>query len=135
MLTFVRYVLVQLASYALDMGGFLLLYRWLEFDPVIANLTGKLGAGFLAFAAHRLFTFRMRGRGDMRWQATRYFALLALNTPLSSAILSMLLWIIPPPTVAKLAADVLCVGITFSLTRIYVFRHASKSPRLPREGL
>jgi putative flippase GtrA len=128
MLTFARYLLVQAASYVLDLGTFLALHELAAIDPVLANACGKVVAGCLAFAAHRAFTFRIRDAADTYWQATRYFSLLAVNTPLSSGVLALLLHVIPAPVLAKFVSDVICVALTFALTQSFVFRrHDSKA--------
>ena len=121
MLTFGRYLLVQTASYVLDLGTFLALHQLAAIDPIAANVCGKVVAGCLAFALHRAFTFRVRGQTDAYWQATRYFSLLAVNTPLSSGVLALLLPVISASVVAKFVSDVICVVLTFALTRSFVF--------------
>jgi len=125
-LTFVRYVLVQLVAYGLDLGTFEALVRYGAVAPVLANLAGKVPAGLFAFVAHRGFTFGVADSGRPHAQALRYFALLLLNAPLSSLILAALLAVVTQVTVAKIAADVLSVGLTFALTRYFVFRERSR---------
>ena len=120
-MTFARYVAVQLAAYAIDMGSFLLLLQFGAWGPVGANVVAKIAAGGFAFFAHRAFTFRVEGRERMAGEALRYGILLALNVPVASALLAVLLFVIPHPAIAKFAADVVCVGLTFLLTRHAVF--------------
>lgn len=118
---FVRYLLVQVVAYGLDMGGFLLLFAYLGGDPLVANVVGKLMAGLFAFVAHRSFTFGVAGTGATGQQAVRYFTLLALNIPLSSLVLSVMLWVVPMAVVAKFVADVICVILTYWLSKRFVF--------------
>lgn len=125
---FVRYVMVQLVAYGLDMGGFLLLITWLAMEPVTANIIGKVLAGLFAFVAHRSFTFGVAGTSGTRQQALRYFTLLALNIPLSTLLLSVLLWLIPFAVVAKFIADVVLVLLTYWLSKRFVFLNADASP-------
>jgi len=132
-----RYLLVQIVAYGLDLGTFEALVRNGIASPVAANLIGKLPAGLFAFVAHRWFTFGAHGSGRAPHEAARYFALLAVNAPLSSLILALLLLVIPHPTAAKILADVISVGLTFLVTKHFVFGQrmppeADRSARRPR---
>lgn len=118
---FVRYVAVQVVAYGLDLGGFLLLFAIVGVGPLASNAFGKVAAGVFAFFAHRSFTFGVasdRGQGS---SALKYFLLLALNIPLSSAALSLVLLALPHPVPAKFISDVLCVLVTYWLSKRYVF--------------
>jgi putative flippase GtrA len=119
--TFVRYVAVQLAAYAIDMGVFFALFAPALAKPAVANLFGKLAAGLFAFFAHRHFTFQVRIPGGRAVAAVKYFALLALNAPLSSLILMGILTFVSNVVLAKVLSDVVSVGLTFALTRWLVF--------------
>lgn len=113
-----RYVAVQLVAYGLDYGAYLLVFH-ASGNALGANVVGKIMAGAFAFVAHRLFTFRSSD-GPAGAQLLRYAALLALNIPLSSLCLYVLLgWM--PPLAAKVVADVACVAVTFVLSRALVF--------------
>jgi hypothetical protein len=48
--------------------------------------------------------------------------------PIASAILAGLALIIPNVVIAKIAADVICVGLTFLLTRHGVFGQNQRIP-------
>ncbi len=126
-MTFVRYIAVQVVAYALDMGGFLLIFNLLATGPITANVFGKILAGVFAFLAHRSFTFGVENGEKAGRQATMYFALLALNVPLSSAALGLVLFAVSSPVLAKLIADVVCVFITYWLSKKYVFAPGSSS--------
>lgn len=116
-----RYLVVQVAAYGIDLCVYLAAMP-LGASPLLANVGGKLAAGGAAFVAHRFFTFRARAE-PAAGQGFRYALLLAANLPISSVALYLLLKM-SPPTVAKIAADVVCVGITFALSRSIVFaRH------------
>ena len=120
-MTFVRYVAVQLVAYAIDLGVFVLLFHGAIAGPITANVLAKIAAGTLAFYAHRGYTFRITGTGRIRREAVKYASLLALNVPLASALLALLMLVVPSATVSKIAADVICVGLTFMLTKHGVF--------------
>ncbi|MDI9238739.1 GtrA family protein [Lysobacter sp. LF1] len=118
---FSRYVAVQIVAYAADMGSFLLATSLLGWQPLPANVLAKLVAGSLAFVAHRRITFGVHGKGRERTQLFRYIALLALNVPMSSGALAVLLHVVHMEVLAKFLADVVCVGVTFLLSRHLVF--------------
>jgi putative flippase GtrA len=102
------------------MGGFLLLLHGQLSNPVSANILGKLAAGIFAFFCHKHFTFRV-GCGSTSSQATRYFTLLALNIPLSSSILALELAWVNDATVAKIIADIVCLALTYLISKYFVF--------------
>ena len=118
---FVRYLLVQVLAYGLDMGGFVLLFTYFGIDPLVANVVGKVLAGLFAFVAHRNFTFGVVEASRRAQQVVRYFALLALNIPLSALVLGAMLWVMPMAVVAKLVADMICVFLTYWLSKHFVF--------------
>ena len=118
---FVRYLLVQILAYALDMGGFVLLFTHFGIDPLVANMVSKMLAGGFAFAVHRSFTFGVLEASGKLQQGVRYFALLALNIPLSALVLSAMLWLIPMAVVAKFLSDVICVFLNYGLSKRFVF--------------
>lgn len=118
---FARYLSVQVAAYAIDMGGFVLLSKYLYMPVLMANVIGKLCAGIFAFAVHRAFTFRLQGSDRTLRQAMTYFILLALNLPMSALILHGTLQIVVWPVVAKFISDVVCVLITYWLSKRFVF--------------
>jgi putative flippase GtrA len=116
---FSRYLGVQVVAYGIDMGGFLLLS--IVWPPLPANVASKIAAGIFAFIAHRRITFKVHGDGDGHKQLLKYALLLGLNIPLSSGLLAVLLHWISPAALAKLISDVACVGLTFLLSRHFVF--------------
>ncbi|MDR1074895.1 MAG: GtrA family protein [Xanthomonadaceae bacterium] len=125
-MSFIRYLLVQVAAYAIDMGGFLLLFGHLSVGPIYANVMGKVAAGLFAFLAHRSFTFRVERNDREHRQAVKYFVLLGINMPLSSVLLALLMLVIPYPAVAKFISDVMLVLLNFWLSGQFVFRRSRK---------
>ncbi|EFQ62887.1 MULTISPECIES: GtrA family protein [Pseudomonas] len=125
-MTFVRYGTIQLMAYALDMGTFLLLMTLSQDHPVLANITGKMVAGVFAFFLHRHFTFQST-HASGKAQAVRYFSLLALNIPVASALFSLGLYFINSPAPVKLISDVICVALTYWISKLFVFH--SDTPR------
>lgn len=118
---FVRYIVVQILAYGLDIGGFLVGCYFFGDRPIVANIIGKIVAGVFAFFAHRNFTFGVAHAGKKSQQVTMYFLLLALNVPISSAVLSIVLLVISPPILAKFIADAVCVVSNYWISKKFVF--------------
>ena len=149
-MTFLRYLLIQVLAYGIDMGLFLSILH-LDFNwdgPILANVVSKLAAGCFAFVAHRNFTFAVEGSGFARSQAARYFLVLAVNVPVASAILGLflillplvvnvpmvsailgliLLWI-PLPVVAKFLSDIVCVSLSYILSKHFIYKVQTPMP-------
>lgn len=130
-MTFIRYGAIQLMAYALDMGTFLLLVTLLEDHPVLANIAGKVVAGVFAFFLHRHFTFQSTG-GSRKAQAVRYFSLLAINIPVASALFSVGLYVVDSPASVKFVCDVICVALTYWISKLFVF-HSTTRPPIPAD--
>lgn len=126
-MTFIRYGAIQLVAYALDMGTFLLLMLLFQDQPVLANIAGKGVAGVFAFFLHRHFTFQSTG-GSSKVQAVRYFSLLAINIPLASALFSAGLYFVNSPAPVKFVSDVVCVALTYWISKQFVFHSAARPP-------
>lgn len=120
-MTFIRYTTIQLLAYGIDMGLFLIVLQSGLTGPINANVLAKLAAGIFAFVAHRSFTFRVSENTAIRQQAIRYFLLLALNVPVASATLALLLVWIAEPVAAKFIADIVCVALTYGLSKYFIF--------------
>lgn len=118
---FLKYVGVQLVAYGVDMGSFLLIMLVFPAHPLLANLMGKILAGIFAFLVHRNFTFALRSEEKEHLQAFKYAALLGLNLPLSSAVMAAVMLVVSPAVIAKFIADVICVALTYWLSKTYVF--------------
>jgi putative flippase GtrA len=118
---FVRYLGIQLLSYGIDMGLFLVVLNSGLTGPITANVIAKLAAGTFAFLVHRAFTFRVTGQAGASRQAVLYCLLLALNMPLASVMLSVLLVWVSDEVVAKFLADVLCVSLTYAMSKHFIF--------------
>lgn len=129
---FLRYIAIQLLAYGIDMGMFLVMLFIGAVGPVGANVVAKLSAGLFAFVSHRHFTFRVAEGFAVRGQAVRYFVLLVLNVPVASGILALFLLWIPEPFAAKFIADVICVGLTYLLSKHFIF--ARQQVQLKKTG-
>ena len=121
----VRYVAVQLVAYAVEMASFALIFEKLHFNLINANIFSKIIAGLFAFFAHRVFTFQIECKPIIGVQAFKYFLLLGLNIPVSSLFLWTFIQILPSPIIAKLFADLLCIGVTYIISKKLVFTSAA----------
>lgn len=120
-MTFLRYIIIQLLAYSIDVGLFLVILKFAPPNLLFANVLAKLSAGIFAFVAHRNFTFHIRESSAARQQAVRYFLLLALNIPLASAILALLVLWVSKPLAAKFMADIFCVALTYGVSKYFIF--------------
>lgn len=116
-----RYTVIQLLAYSIDMGFFLVILQPAFFNYILANSISKCFAGIFAFVAHRRFTFHVNKKDSTRQQAIRYFLLLIFNIPISSVILALLLLLITNPAPAKLIADIICVFFSYGMSKYCVF--------------
>jgi putative flippase GtrA len=120
-MTFLRYLLIQVFAYGIDMGTFLFLLHFDLAGPIIANIGSKLAAGSFAFVAHRRYTFNVAESGFAGRQAVRYFSVLAMNVPVASAMLVFILIWIPLPVVAKFLSDIVMVALSYVLSKKFIF--------------
>ena len=91
------------------------------FNPIVANVFGKIAAGCFAFIAHRNFTFQSNDAWSRDRQAFRYFFLLALNVPISSGILSLFLIPVGAAGIAKVLSDSVCILISYLVSKKFIF--------------
>lgn len=119
---FMRYLLVGVVTYCVDMSAFLVLLNFFGIDLLLANMISKVLAGLFSFFSHRAFTFGLVASTGRGRQAIRYFILLALNVPLSALILSAILWITPIGVLAKVLSDVILVLISYLQSKFIVFK-------------
>jgi len=118
---FLRYIAIQLLAYIIDLGVFLVALKVGLFGAIVSNIFSKIAAGCFAFVAHRNFTFDSNDSEDRFYQAIRYFLLLLLNIPISSAVLALFLIFIKEEVTAKILADIVGVALIFWLSKSFVF--------------
>ena len=117
-----RYNLVQITAYAIDMGVFMEITLLLPERLAVANFCGKALAGIYAFILHKYVTFESVADSGGKNEAIRFTLLLIFNSVLST----LLLFLFTPYLMemyAKLLADVICVGLSFTLAKKLVFNH------------
>lgn len=120
-----RYLLVQVFSYSLDMGSFLVFFQVLSQPLIVSNVGSKLISGIFAFFVHRIFTFANKSE-NLVSQGLLYMLLLALNIPVSSLVLSLVSKSVSSAVVAKFISDVLCVALSYWMTKQFVFNNPGK---------
>jgi len=126
---FLRYNLVQIAAYGIELSTFFaVLWMWPSY-LVIANVSAKTGAGCFAFFLHKCFTFKNSSKHDIGNQARRYFLILAGNMFFGSFLLLMFVDVMPEWG-GKLLSDVISVGMTFLLTHYLVFSEPNDGKNL-----
>jgi putative flippase GtrA len=125
-MTFLRYSIVQILAYAIDMGIFILLINTPLIDPIGVNILSKISAGIFAFIVQRKFTFKVAAKELVKMQAIRYFIVLIFNIPIASVILILMLYLIADPVLAKFLSDIVCVNLSYMLGKYFIF------PRNPR---
>lgn len=118
---FFRYFLIQLFTYIIDIGIFLLIFKIGLLGPLTCNISGKLTAGLFAFLWHRKFTFKSDDSENKASQAIRYFILLSFSVPMSSTILAIFLMFVNDPIISKILSDIMGVILTFWLSKSFVF--------------
>ena len=85
--TLVRYLIVAVLAYVIDMGGYYVLLK-MGVDPIWANVAVKILAAICGFFMHRRFTYQIKEADGQMAHATKYFGLALLYTPISSVVLT-----------------------------------------------
>ena len=104
------------------MSAFVLLIKLSLSGILFANVGAKLAAGIFAFAMHRKFTFKSDQSGSIK-----YFILLAINIPISSAVLSLIFAWKLKPELAKIISDLICLFLTYIMTKKLVFIRSTRN--------
>ena len=126
--TLIRYLIVAVLAYVIDMGGFYLLIRS-GVDPVAANVAVKVLAAICGFFMHRRFTYRIESREAIASHARKYFGLAFAYTPASSVVLFLIMLVLPHPVYAKALSDVLLFVVTYWITTKLAFTQDAGSQR------
>ena len=123
-----RYIVVQLLAYCLDVGTFAAIVTLTDLAAPYANICAKVAAGTFAFFAHRHVTFEAAEHGRLWDQMARYAALLLANSFASSALLAVILLVLPHPLAAKVLSDVALTAVSFGLSKTFIFRRHQTAP-------
>jgi len=128
---FIKYLFIGGWAYCIDFGIYLsLIFIYPSINLIYASSLGKLISSIFSLLAHRFFTFNHSGSKPKILQQTwRYFFLVALNIPFCALVLAITLNLINNPFLAKITADVLCVYISYLLSKHFIFhRHSKQLP-------
>jgi putative flippase GtrA len=127
---FIRYLTIGGLGYAIDLGFFLsiLSLHIASISPVLASVIGKILSSIFSFVAHRYITFKTHGDGKLYHQAWRYFSLVALNTQFSALVFMTCLHWIQKPITAKIISDVICVILSYWLSKTMIFKPKKPHP-------
>lgn len=117
----IRYILVQTLAYLVDMSTFLICLDWINLGVIYANILSKISAGFFAFFIQRKFTFKVNTNEKIGKQASLYFIFLFINIPIASVMLFLTVQLFSESIVAKFFADILCLGISYLLSKFFIF--------------
>lgn len=129
-LLLVRYLIVAVLAYLIDMGGYILLIKF-DFNPLVANVLVKILAAIFGFFAHRIFTYQITGSHNIGPHSIRYFGLALMYTPVATVILFLALKFIPNLVLAKFICDVLLFFAVYWVTSKFTF---FKEPPLTQQS-
>lgn len=118
--TFVRYLMVAVVAYVVDMGGYIFLL-YLGLSPVYSNSLVKVAAAIFGFYAHRFFTYQIKDKTNIFNHAIKYGSLVLLYTPTSSLCLMLLMKVITNPITAKFVCDVILFVLVYWITSTFTF--------------
>lgn len=120
---FIKYLMMAGCSYGIDLGLFTaLILLHPSINLIAASVTGKAISSIFSLIVHRFFTFRYHAlQSTLSQQAWRYFALIALNIPLSAMVLAIVLIFIKQSFWAKISSDLCCVCFSYTLSKYKIF--------------
>ena len=116
-----NYILIQLVSYALDMGIFIVLDSLGFLNPVVSNILGKFISSIFSFIGHRQITFRLGSKKYKHTQFLKYIYLLISNIVLASVLLSYSLLFVDNVILAKFGIDVILFFLNFWIGKKWIF--------------
>lgn len=125
-----RYVSVGLLTYVIDISVYLLVVAIDARLYLAANAAGRIVGAIVGFFLHRSWTFKTEDRPALLTQAWQYLGLLLISMALSSAVLVALVDLMKlPPAWARVATDVIVIGVVYLASR-FIFRpRRSTAPR------
>ncbi len=118
---FLRYNLVQILCYLIEMAIFLILFE-MKKQLFFANFYSKIISAIMSFFAHKYFSFEKNRNHNLTSEMLRYGALVAVNLVFNSLFLLFLSQFIIE-WLAKIISDICCVFINFILVRKIVFNY------------
>jgi putative flippase GtrA len=121
----IKYGIIQIGAYAIDFLVFIIFYEILDVMYIYSNTLSKVIACFVAFFAHKYFTFK--SKESVFREIIKYFAFLPLNIILGTMILGLMLNSNFDYKLAKFTSDILVFFISFLLAQKLIFNSSQKS--------
>ena len=118
---FYNYLFIQSIAYCIDLGIFFMIFQFSNKNEIIANLLSKIISAIFSFYFLRKFVFLNFKNSLILKQVNRFFLILILNLPISSLTIFLISKFISLAILAKFISDVLCVLLSFWLTKNYTF--------------
>lgn len=118
---FLKFLIVGVLSFALDLGLLVGLHEGLNVDLVIATPIAFLTSLIFNFALQRSFTFRAMNSRTV--SAAKYIALVIVNVVITDLIVTGFDRLDWAYGIGKVVATVLTTGWNFLLYRHWIFRH------------
>jgi len=118
---FLKFLIVGVLSFALDLGLLVALHEGLNVDLVIATPIAFLTSLVFNFALQRSFTFRAMNSRTV--SAAKYIALVIVNVVVTDLIVTGFDKLDWAYGIGKVVATVLTTGWNFLLYRHWIFRH------------
>lgn len=122
---FLRYNLVQVASYVLEFSAFMLMTK-LTSHLILANCIIKSFAAILVFFLHKNFTFGKKDTKKTFGEIFRFVSMFFVHLVLSSFLFYIFSAFLASG-LAKILSDIFCVGLSFLLVRHVVFKESKSS--------
>ena len=116
----IRYLIIAVLAYFIDMGGYILLVR-MSVEPLVANVVVKVLAAIFGFFAHRRFTFLIKDNRNIGPHAVRYFGLALMYTPASTLALFVAVHFVSDVVLAKFVCDVVLFVSVYWITSKFAF--------------
>ena len=118
----VRYVLVGLLIYAIDISVYALIVWFYPDYYIAANLLSRITSAVVGFFLHRNFTFSWDHEHGLSRQVVSYLLLLGFNLLLSSVALFFLVDVLDIAEIpGKLITDAMVIVVAFVASRLLVF--------------
>lgn len=121
----IRYVMGGGLAAGVDYTVYILLIRWTEASPPLAQAVSRAAGGGVSFLVHRFWTFRYRSGPAMWGPLVRFGIVWGCAYILAIAAVAAFAALLPgQPLIAKILADAVVTAIVFFVQRHWTFRAA-----------
>jgi putative flippase GtrA len=120
-----RYILVGLGVFICDYLTFAVMSNLTDENYLLSNVTGRLIGAIIGFFLHKHITFTWDQKDGVMRQVMSYLLLFATNVFVST----FSLWVVVEyfemnSLISRLLIDVCIIILTFSFSRLFVYRSA-----------